>query len=160
MKILRRLPPMNDYERGVASNVEKHGWHCTSVFPKEGQDTPCFSYSVGMYLSYGQPEFIVFGLDSKVAYAVLDTLAKAAASGAMYPLDLPCSDLLQDYDCMFVEVPRHRFNGYVFSALWFYAEVDFPLYQVVWPDMDGKFPWHEAYFNDPSHQQPVLASNE
>lgn len=157
MRIRKRLPPMNDHERCVLAKVEKFGWHCTSVIPRGGENTPRFTYSVGLYQSYSQPEFIIFGLESKVAYSLLDALADAAAAGAMYPLDKPCSELIKGYDCVFVEVPRHRFNDYVFSALWFYAEVQFPLYQLVWPDKDGRYPWNEAYLDDPQHRQPVLA---
>ena len=160
MKISKRLPPRNDYERSVLANVEKFGWHCTSVFPRNGEDAPRFTYSVGLYHSYAQPEFIIFGLDSKVAYSLLDKLASAAATGTMYPLDKPCSELVKGYDCAFVEVPSHRFNDYVFSALWFYADVAFPLYQVVWPDADGKYPWNETYMDDPLHRQPVLAPRQ
>jgi len=160
MKISKRLPPNNDYERRVLANVEKFGWHYTSVFPEEGENSPRFTYSVGLYHSYDQPEFIIFGLDSKVAYALLDTLANAAATKTMYPLDEPCGALVIGYDCVFMEVPRQRFNDYVFSALWFYAEVEFPLYQVVWPDSDGRYPWNEAYIDDPLHPQPVLAPRQ
>ena len=156
MKILKRLPPRNDYERSVLANVEKFGWHCTSVFPKEGDDSPRFTYSVGLYHSYTQPEFIIFGLEGKIAHSLLNALAVAAANGTMYPLDKPCNELIEGYDCAFVEVPRDRFNDYVFSALWFYADVAFPLYQVVWPDAEGKFPWNSRYLDDPLYWQPVL----
>jgi hypothetical protein len=148
---------MNDYERSVLENVEKFGWHCTSAFPNEGANTPRFSYTVGLHHTYSQPEFIIFGLESKIAYGILSALAGAAADKRMYPLDKPCDALVDNYECAFVEVPRHRFNDFVFSALWFYAEVSFPLYQVVWPDSEGRYPWNKDAEPDPSHPQPVLA---
>ena len=154
---MARLPPINDYERSVVANVERYGWHCTSVSTKQGDTEPRFSYTVGLYHSYKQPEFIIFGLDSRVAYPILKILADSAAAGAMYPLDKPCDALVENYECAFVEVPRARFNDYVFSALWFYAEQPFPLYQVVWPDREGRYPWNEGAKPDPQHKQPVLA---
>lgn len=157
MIISKRLPPANEYERDVVANVERYGWHCTSVCPKEGASTPRFSYTVGLYHTYGQPEFIIFGLDSKIAYGLLSILAGAAADKRMYALDKPCGALIDNYECAFAQVPKHRFNDYVFSALWFYAEVGFPLYQIVWPDSEGRYPWNEGAKDDPSHPQPILA---
>lgn len=75
----------------------------------------------------------------------------------MYALDKPCIALVENYECVFVEVPRARFNDFVFSASWFYAGRDFPLYQVVWPDREGRYPWNEGATPDPRHEQPVLA---
>ena len=148
---------MNDYERSVVANVEKFGWHCTSVSCKQGDTTPTFAYTIGLFHSYRQPEFIIFGLDALVAYPILRILANAAAAGEMYALDRPCDALVENYECAFVEVPKARFNDYVFSALWFYAGVDFPLYQVVWPDREGRYPWNYGAKPDPQHEQPVLA---
>jgi hypothetical protein len=153
---LDRLPPINDYEKSVLNNVEKFGWHCTSVTPKN--DGECkFSYTVGLFQNYGQPEFIIFGLDSKISHSILTVLAEAAISGNMFPLDKPCSELIDNYDCAFVGVPKEQFNNYVFSALWFNAGDEFPLTQVVWPDSDGCYPWHEETSKGYLKQQPVLA---
>ena len=148
---------MNEYERSVVANVEKYGWHCTSVSTTLGDTEPTFAYTVGLYHSYRQPEFIIIGLDCRVAYAILRILADAAAAGEMYALDRPCDALIENYECVFVEVPRDRFDDYVFSALWFYAGNAFPLYQVVWPDREGRYPWAKSATPDPQHPQPVLA---
>src|SRR5690349_20915060 len=59
----RRPEPTTGYERSVVENVEKFGWHCTSVVPAEGSpDGVPFSYTVGLHYSFGQPEFLVLGL--------------------------------------------------------------------------------------------------
>jgi hypothetical protein len=157
---MKRLEPLNDYERTVLANVERFGWHCTTVGPRNGEDSPRFTYTVGLFQSYGQPEFIIFGLAAKTAHGILSVLANAAKVGAMFPLDKPCGELVEGYECAFVQVPRMRYNDFVFSALWFYAERDFPLYQVVWPDEKGLYPWHKGVTKDPDHHQPVLALGE
>ena len=132
--------PTNDYERRVVANVGKYRWHCTSVSGGQGDAGTGFAYTVGLYQSYRQPEFIIFGLDPGIAYAILKILADAAAAGDMPALDKPCDALVENYECVFVEVPRARFNDFVFSASWFYAGSDFPLYQIVWPDREGRYP--------------------
>jgi hypothetical protein len=156
---MQRLPPINDYEKSVLVNVERCGWHCTSVFPAAGhEETPRFSYTVGLYQSYGQPEFIIFGLSSEISYGILGILASAAAANEMYPLETPCNALVNGYACVFVKVPETRYNDYVFSALWYNAGSEFPLYQVVWPDANGAYPWNPQTTSEFKLSQPVLGT--
>jgi hypothetical protein len=156
MNITERQPPHNDYERSVLANVEKFGWHCTSVSQETGSREVPFTYTVGLFYTYRQPEFIVAGLDAGVSHSILSALADVAASQAMYPMNEPCHELIDGYPCMFVEVPRARYNDYVLSSLWFYAEHSFPLYQVVWPDRNGRFPWHRLATKTFKAEQPIL----
>ncbi len=156
---MNRLPPKNDYEKKVFENVETFGWHCTSVSPEKGKESPRFSYTVGLQTSYQSPEFIIFGLDPKVSHSILSSLAEAAEAGEMYKLNESCESLIEGYECVFVEVPKHLYNDYVFSALWYYSGNSFPLYQVVWPDREGSFPWHSSYINEKGYEQPVLGTH-
>ena len=152
-----RVPTANDYERSVLRNVQTFGWHCTSVFSKTNDPAePPFSYTVGLQESYGGPEFIMFGLESKVAHSILGLCAERLKD--MRPLDLNQlnHDLIDGYPCLFVQVPRDRYNDYVYSALWFYAELEFPMFQIVWPDSDGRFPWHQGADESFKLSQPVL----
>ncbi|GHA76664.1 DUF4262 domain-containing protein [Cognatilysobacter bugurensis] len=154
-----RLPPENDYERSVVHNVETFGWHCTSVLPTDtAPGKPPFSYTVGLHESYGGPALIMFGLNSTTAHSILGLCANRLADGNPLSLSKPSHDLIEGYPCIFVEVPRHLYNDYVYSLLWFYAEQEFPLYQVVWPDANGCFPWHAAASASLKALQPVLGN--
>lgn len=146
------------FEQLVLDNVQKHGWHCTSV---SGDDkTPSFTYTVGLYKSYGHPELIVFGLSSTLSHAVLAICANAAAAGRPLNLEQATDELLENHSCVFVQVPEARYSDFVLSTIRFYQGNNFPLYQVVWPELGaGVFPWHpdaEAKFK---MQQPVLGGN-
>jgi hypothetical protein len=154
----QRLEPMNDYEQNVLLNVEKYGWHCTSVSPGEGQpDSSPFSYTVGLYQTYGASELVMFGLPGETAHSILSIYANRLEEGRPISLEQPSHDLINDYPCVFVQVPNERYNDYVYSALWFYAEVPFPLHQVVWPNRQGQFPWHPQASLAFQQEQPVLA---
>ncbi len=154
----QRLPPRNDYERTVLRNVEQFGWHCTSVTPKDEDDGPSFTYSVGLFETFGAAEVILFGLGSDVAHPILSIYAQRLKEGNPIHLEFPSPDLIDNYSCVFVPVPRPRYNDFVLSALWFYAEVEFPLYQLVWPDPEGLFPWHPDASAGFKSEQPVLGS--
>lgn len=161
MIISRRLPPINEYERDVLANVEKFGWQSTHVHPTATSSSPLpFTYSVGLYSSFHQPEFLVIGLDRKRAEAIIRDLADFARSGNMIPLDRPSDASPGGVSCAFVPVPRNRYNDYVFSALWYYAEVEFPLYQAVWPDESGWYPWNKGAPADVLARQPVLGMSD
>ena len=121
--------------------------------------TPPFSYTIGLHHSYAQPEFIIFGLDAGISHSILGVLAKAAAAGEMYALDEPCDALIDNYSCVFVEVPKSQYEDYVLSALWLNGSNAFPLYQVVWPDSEGRFPWHKDAAEDFTLEQPVLGGH-
>jgi hypothetical protein len=154
----QRLPPMNDYERAVVRNVEKFGWHCTSVAPSaEDDDSPCFSYTVGLFQNFGASELIIFGLGGDTAHSILDLHVQRLAEGMPIPLDSTTYDLIERYPCVYVPVPRPLYNEYVYSALWLYAEVEFPLHQIVWPNAQTKFPWHAAADAGFRRTQPVLS---
>ncbi len=151
---------MNDYERTVLRNVERFGWHCTSVPPREGQgDVPPFTYTVGLYQTYGASELIMFGLPGDTAHSIISIYANRLQENSPISLEEPSHELINDYPCVFVPVPRDRYNDYVYSALWFYAEVPFPLHQLVWPDPKGQFPWHAQADAGFREAQPVLGNH-
>jgi hypothetical protein len=156
-----RTTHANEYERKLLQNIEVHGWQCTSVSAEEGdEETPPFSYTIGMHHSFGCPEFIVFGLPNETAHAIFGIIANAAKAGRPYPLDMPCADLISDFECIFVSVPREAYDEYVLSSLWFYDGAEFPLYQVVWPSKAGHYPWHAAATAGFKAWQPLLGPVE
>jgi len=144
----------NEYERKLLSNISKHGWQCTSVGAAE--NTPSFSYTVGLFHSFGYPELLIFGLPSKTAHGVLSIAASTAAGGKPLDLDQPTDRLLQGYSAVFVPVPPAEYHNYVLSDLWYYEGNAFPLYQIVWPFEDGTFPWHPSVTPELRESQPVL----
>lgn len=145
----------NDYERQLLANVARYGWHCSSISRDPDSQQPAFAYTVGFWHSWQQPEFVIAGLDSAVAHALLADLAAAAAAGKMWPLDQLCHDLIDSYPCAFIEVPKARREELALSACWLYGREPFPLMQVVWPDVDGRFPWHERASTSFRAEQPV-----
>ena len=159
MRTTRRPAPKNEYERTVLHNVDTFGWHCTSVTRDDPGDDPPFTYTVGLFETFGAPEMIVFGLGQDVAHSLLGIYARRLAEGDPIALDVPSTEIIADYACVFVPVARSRYLDYVFSALWFYGEAEFPVYQLVWPDPSGRFPWHPEAGRRFRSEQPVLGTH-
>lgn len=145
----------NDYEQRLLDNIARFGWQATSVFSKDGSE-PDFSYTVGLYHSFGFPELIMIGLPSKISHGILSIAANAAAAGTPLNLAEPTDALLEDYPAVFIEVPRSCYAEYVGSCLWYYEGEDFPLFQIVWPSRDLKYPWQPDAHESFKSGQPVL----
>ena len=149
--------PSNDYERKLAANIAKYGWQCTSVRSSAGDtDSVSFSYTIGLYSSYGQPEFIIFGLPVEIAHGILSLVADAVASGKPIDTSQPSSTLIKDYEVIFVPVPQDQFSEYLGSVIWWEQGEDFSAVQIIWPDKNGLFPWHLDAPESFKMDQPVL----
>jgi len=151
-----RTSSSNEYERKLLAKISEHGWQCTSVAGEES--SPSFSYTIGLFQSFGHPELVIFGLNPKTAHGVLSIAARAAAAGKPLDLQQPTDALLEDYPCVFVKVPESEYDSYILSACWYYEGCSFPLYQVVWPSMEGIFPWSASATDEFRATQPILGA--
>jgi hypothetical protein len=142
-------------EQKVLDDISNFGWHCMHVSGEQGRAS--FSYTVGLFHSYGHPELIIFGLAPKVAHQILVIAADAAKSGSPLDLDSATDALVNDYVCCFAEVPSSNYYEHVGFARWYYEGNNFPLYQVVWPSRSGLFPWHPQATSEFKSAQPVIA---
>lgn len=144
----------NDYEQKLLDNIKVHGWQCTSVGAGDG--SPPFSYTVGLFQSFGYPELMIVGLASKISHDILTIAARAAQKGTPLNLEEPTDVLVDGYSCVFVRVPESEYRIYVTSSSWYYESNSFPLYQIVWPSKDGHFPWHPLANENFRVAQPVI----
>jgi Domain of unknown function (DUF4262) len=141
-------------EQKVLDDVSKFGWHCMNVFGDDEHEP--FSYTVGLFQTYGHPELLIYGLPSNIAHSVLNIAAEAAASGKAINLSESTDELLNGYSCVFVPVPLTEYAEHLGFARWYYDGDNFPVQQVVWPSKTGLFPWHPEATIAFRTKQPVL----
>ena len=149
-----RNKPSNPFEERLLDSIEKHGWHCISVVAED--EGYSFTYSIGLFSSYGHPEVIVFGFGADFAHELLSDIAAFAAEGLPLDMGLPSDQLLEGFSCVFLEVPPSGRDRWALSAKWYYEDADFPLYQLVWPSTSGFFPWDSRADASFLQSQPVL----
>jgi hypothetical protein len=145
-------------DQKLLDDVRDFGWHCISVFGDDEHEP--FTYSIGLFHTYGHPELLIYGLPRKVAHAVLNIAAEAAAKGRPLNLSEPTNELLEGYPCVFVPVPPSEYPEHVGFARWYYEGDNFPVQQVVWPSKSGLFPWHPEATLEFRSKQPVLGQPE
>lgn len=152
---MTRAETIEQLRQNVIDNIKTYGWHCTHVFADSEQ--PGFTYTVGLYETYGHPEMIIFGLPHSITHSILIDIADAAKSGRPFDLTKPTDALIVDYPCCFAEVSPDRYAEHATAALWYYKDRQFPAYQIIWPSRDGLFPWHQKATKEFRAVQPILA---
>lgn len=68
----------------------------------------------------------------------------------------PDDYLLLGLRCLFLEVNTRYYSDYVGFARWFYRKRHFSLYQIVWQNNDGLYPWDYGAPQCFKEWQPIL----
>jgi Domain of unknown function (DUF4262) len=147
---------LDDHERAVVQNVERHGFHIVVVQQSdedaasqpEWREVPDWTYSVGLYLTFGVPEVVVFSLPSETATTVLWDIARAARDGRTFASRQVHVDGLPSFlgqRFSFEEVDDAWSESLFGWARWFYgAAFTIPIRQYLWPDARGRFAWDDG----------------
>jgi hypothetical protein len=141
-------------ERIVLSNIREFGWHCVNVIEDDGH--PPWSFTIGFYETWNHPELIVIGRSRATAHHILQTIATQIENGDSPNLADPEPSILLGMRCHFLEVNPRYYSDYVGFALWYYRNRRFPLYQIVWPNHEGLYPWDENASKPFKEWQPLL----
>jgi Domain of unknown function (DUF4262) len=147
----------DDLGKIVINNINEFGWHCVNVV--EDDDHPPWSYTIGLYDTWEHPEFIVIGRSRATAHAMLKSLADDIELNDSPNLTDPDGQLLLGMKCHFLEVNARYYSDYVGFALWHYRKRKFPMYQIVWPNEDGLYPWDPLATKPFKEWQPVLSGS-
>ena len=129
----------------MRSDVQRFGWHCLSVRPSAGETGSPFTYTIGLSETFGHPEIMIFGLDSKVSHGVLNDCVEMIRNGTAFLPDLAYPGIVGgDYKVMFKRVRKDCLPEYFGAAVRFYSGQDFHGLVMFWPDKHDCFPWQEA----------------
>ena len=126
-ELLPEPPARTDVDQSILAHVKEYGLHVVHVFPEAG--TPGWSYSIGLNRSHGQPDVVVFGLNSKVAHFVVNELGRRAAAGPLVS-DQAHEGLLEGHACVLRPVLPLWYPWFFGAGLWYYRHVEVPFLQV------------------------------
>ena len=133
---------MDHIRRKVVDDIATHGWHVIKVL--EDESGPGFAYTIGLFRSYGHPEVIAFGLLLDRLHGFRNLVGDDAKSGRRHFAEELTEDLIEGYQCAFIEFPERAYGNFLGQALAYYDGERFPALQFVWPDKDRKFPWESG----------------
>lgn len=134
----------------LIADVGTHGLHVVGVFDdrEPGDNAPLdFSYSVGLYASYDQPEVLLMGLGFERSRTIINSVGEFVKSGESIECDRAYDDFLDGLNIFFRPINKENYREYLGYALWFYQSLKqrpFPAVQLVWPNREGLFPWDQG----------------
>ena len=138
----------------LIANVKKYGLQVTHVL---GDETgPAFSYSVGLFKSYRHPEVIIVGLKQELSHILINNIAENIKNGKVYSPLKYYPDILDDFECYFINVDLLNYDSYVGQAQKFYKGDDFSLLQCIYPTVKGIYPWQKEWPENIKDLQPIL----
>ena len=151
--LLPEPDPLNDADRKLLAIVQEFGFQVTHVLPQP--DAPGWSYSIGMFRSYGQPEVVTFGLDQSIAQAVVNELGRRARAEGIEAEQVH-EGLLEGHRCVLKPVDPCWYDAFLGWGLWYYQHQSFPVLQLVWSDHSHRYPWDPAFYEQWRWAQPIL----
>ena len=98
----------DDRDRQVLNDVAKYGWHVISITADKGR--PGWTFSIGMYKTFGHPEIIVFGLNHSLGHRIVNGIGEEIRGGKRFEAEREYADILADVRCVFKPVQRQWYK--------------------------------------------------
>ncbi len=158
----KRMTLKMNYETKISKDVDKYGWSAIEI----RDYAPPFVYTVGLMVSHGHPELIVFGLPNE-GYGVLAAMVHDIAEGRSFSSSGEFTGVLTEglVATRTVHETQHEFwLGYAMGFCRENGRIGgLQAMQVFWPDNSGRFPFdsecdHEIYTLQPRLDLPQSES--
>ena len=144
------------YEQDIAKGVEKFGWTAIAV----SDVSPGFVYSVGLMFTYGHPELILFGLEGRVAYGILQAMVEDIGKGRSFAEAGKYEGVVRKGEIGIRVVDETQHELYLGSAMGYCRERGqigkLRAVQVFWADRVGEFPFERGCEDEVWEKQPRL----
>lgn len=143
-------------EQQILDNIKSFGCSIMHV-PEHVTGTtvePGFSYSIGLFKNYQLPELLIIGLDQELRHTLIDNISIDYQEGTALEIGAYNAGIVENFDCLVAPVEPKHYKEYLGWARWFYNGDDFPVVQVIYPDLLGLFPWDKDFSR--FIKQPVL----
>tara|TARA_R110000868_G_scaffold5158_1_gene31830 strand:+ start:1173 stop:1619 length:447 start_codon:yes stop_codon:yes gene_type:complete len=148
---------MDAQELKVLKNIDEHGCHILHVF--EEASLPRFSYSIGIQKNFNHPELIVIGLKQELAQWIINEYCLRIKSGEQFETELLYSGFLDNFEIQFKTVNKNNYEKYFGWGLWLYKGNNFDVLQLIYPSIDGIWPWENEAPKDLMWSTPQLYAN-
>ena len=111
MTAIQRPTGSDHHEKLLLANIDEFGWHCVNVSEHDGH--PPWAYTIGLYHSWNEAEFIIIGRSRATSGRILHELAARSEAGEAPNLAEPTLELIPGQLCLFVEVAARHYPEYV-----------------------------------------------
>lgn len=132
--------------------IRKHGHGIVATSTYHLKQNIGMAYTLGLY-ERGLPELLVFAMPPQVAVMLMNKAAELLKQGKL-SLETPCAELA-NLPVAFLEVSPAAAADYVIQAN-NRAGRQLPVWQMVWTDTLGNFPWDDGFEARFHGKQPLL----
>jgi hypothetical protein len=148
---------VDDAERRALENIEKFGCHIIHVWGEDG--LPPFTYSIGLATTRSAPDLCIVGFEQDLAGSVINHYADRLLSGERFVSGHRYAGFLEGFDVCFERVARRHYEDYFGWAIWYRHGLDFVIDQMIYPSIDGPFPWEEGASDEFRTWQTILTED-
>ncbi|MEV4622833.1 DUF4262 domain-containing protein [Asanoa sp. NPDC049573] len=125
-------------DASTIATVEKHGW-CALLVP----GTIDFAYTVGLWHSFQMPELVMFGLAGEHMQLWLNACVDRLRDIGWPADSAPFTGVIEGHETMLRPVDDSWRDALFGTAYRFYRGWPVPIWQLVWPDGAGRWPWND-----------------
>lgn len=126
----------------VEKNIREYGCHVYSVLAAADGSSPSFSYSIGLEDSAGVPDVIALGENARIGKSMIDTYQEFALSGLRFePGRLYPGFLGGGFEVYVEPVTYNAVVDFMLGCARWYGERPWRAVQIVYPSVQGVWPW-------------------
>lgn len=140
-----------EYFNNVYNNIKNNGYHTTAVL-EEIDFTP-FAYSTGIFENFKIPELFISGLGPNLSGELIENYVRKFKFNEV-PLGKKIQYMSDRFAVYFISVENSDISEYAFTSVRFYQDRNYEYLQLIFPDLNGKFPNEVGY----NYDQKVLGN--
>lgn len=133
------------YFKRVYDNIKNIGYHTTAIMEEENF-TP-FAYSTGIFENFEIPELFISGLGPNLSGELIKNYAEKFKFGKI-PLNKRIDNLSDKFPVYLIKIDKRDLAEYVLTSIEFYKDRKYEYFQLIFPDLNGKFPNEVDYDYD------------
>lgn len=146
---------MDAQQEQLLADLGKYG--CQSIHVQAEGDLPTYTYSAGVGRTSYAPDIVVFGQPHAVAHRLVHMYYKRLREGALFETDQPIAGFLRNQDCQLRSV-HPSWHTILFGwNVWLHDGPSFRMRQLVYPTVEGIWPWDAQANAWLRRNQPLLS---
>lgn len=137
----------------VVHDVREYGVHVMGVHEGDGPDEPSFAYTVGLWHHSRHPELLMTGQRIELMHRALNAAVAWVRAGHRLTPGRTVEGVLGGFPVAVEELTARAVGETVTFSAWFHRR-PVPAVQLVWPDLDGIWPWQPGAHELSRERQP------
>lgn len=137
------------------NDVDAYGCHILQIMAESG--LPPFAYSIGIEATSHQPDLLVIGLNLDVGQWIINEYNRRVREGEVFVPNTPYEGFLEGFRVFFSPMLKEHYREYLGWGRWLYRGDNFRVFQLIYPDTTGTWPWNPAASGEYRRSIPLVS---